>query len=440
MRKVRTITGLLVLIMLLALFSGCDSLKGKESSEEAEKLTLTFYYPRDGSQTVKRLILAYNDQQDDVVIDWIEAPGVRTEYAEKLKAILNAGEEFPDVLMIHDTWLAQLAEAKQIQPLDGGLSREKKDEFFPGMMDAMVYKGKVYGLPFWQDTPLLYYRSDLVSSPPSSWAQLEQVAEAAAAANEIPSGLLFPGKPQENAAAFLAGIWSAYNAYPDFRQKEVTFDEAAMMAALERLNSMVLNNIIPPDVVNMSPEDCRASFEKGNAVFMWNWSYAARLLQDEKSPLHGKVGVSPIPGLEDGTGSTGILSGYAFSMSKNTTSIPEVWSFMKYMTDEQSQQQLADAGLMPAKVSLYNNTAWLNKAALPVWFGDVLRTGQALKLGPGADGQLNMISQSSVLSIEQRKDPVDIMLYLREGVIAEDPEEDSLGEAIEDTTEEGADE
>jgi multiple sugar transport system substrate-binding protein len=420
--KIRIIAGLLVLFILTALFSGCDSLKGKKTSaDETAKLNLTFYYSRDGSQVVKKLVLDYNKEHDDVVVNAVEVPGIRTEFTEKLKTLLDAGEAFPDILLIHDTWLAQLAQAQYIRPLDGGLSNEKKGEFFPGMMDAMAWEGKIYGLPFWQDTPVLYYRSDLVQSPPANWEQLEQTAENTAAANEIPNGFLFPGKTQESAADFLAGLWSAYHAYPDFRQAEVTFDEAAMPAAWNRLNRMVVNGVIPPDVLNMNPEDCRASFEKGNAVFMWNWSYAARLFQDEKSPLFGKVGIAPIPGPGDGTGSTGILSGYALVMSKKTTSIPEVWSFMQYMTGEESQSEVAKSGLLPARASLYGNAEWQNQAALPSWFRDILASGRALKLGSNADSQLNMMAQSAALAIGQRKDASELMLYLKEGVVAQEP-------------------
>jgi multiple sugar transport system substrate-binding protein len=431
--KMKIIAGLLAFLMLTALFGGCDSLKGKDaSSDELTELNLTFYYPRDGSGIVKKLVLDFNKEHDNIIVNTVEVPGIRTEFAEKLKALLNAGEALPDVFMIHDTWLAQMAQAQYLRPLDGGLSTEKKGEFFPGMIDAMTWDGKIYGLPFWQDAPLLYYRSDLVQTPPFDWEQLEQTASAIAAANDIPNGLLLPAKVQENAAAFLAGLWSAYHAYPDFRQADVTFHEGPMLAALGRLHHMVLNGVIPPEALNMTPEDCRLSFEKGNAVFMWNWSYAARLFQDEKSPLFGKVGIAPVPGPEDGTGS-GVLSGYALVMSKQTAAIPEGWSFIQYMTGEESQIEAAKAGFMPSRVSLYENTAWQRGLALPSWFRDVLASGRALKLGPNADSQLNMMAQSAALAIGQKKDASELMLYLKEGVIAEVPaaeqEEPAEGEA-----------
>ena len=433
MGKIRATAGLLVLCMLSILLSGCDGIKGKEvSAEETAEKKLTFYYPRDGSQIIKELVLIYNDRQNDMDVDPVEIPGTRTEFAGKLKALLNAGEVFPDVLLIHDTWLVPLAEARYIQPLDGGLSEEKKSGFFPCMMDAMVWNGETYGLPFWQDTPLLYYRSDLVATPPATWEQAEQEAADILAADAIPIGLLFPGKPQENAAAFLSGFWSAYHACPDFRSAEVLLDEAAMTTAWNRMNSMVTGGVISADVLNMSAENCRSSFEKGNAVFMWNWSYAARLFQREESPLHGKFGVIPVPASADGTGSIGILSGYAMVMSKKTSVIPEVWSFMQYMTGEESQRGMMDAGLMPSRSSFYEDSAWLNEIGLPSWFGNILGSGQVLKLGPKADGRLNEMSQALALAVGQKKGAADLMLFMKEGIVpgeqSEEPLEDGPAE------------
>ena len=423
--KLRVVAGLLVLLLLLSLFTGCKSSKGKEAlaNEELPKIKLNFYYPRDGSEIIKRLVTSYQTLHEDIILKSVEISGDREGYVGKLSAILAAGEEFPDVMIIHDSWVTQFAKEGYIKVLDGGLSDVKQAEYFTGMVQAMTWNKKIYGLPFWQDAPLLYYRKDLMASPPSTWDELERLAVDISAAKGIPNGLVFPANSQENSAAFIASLLTAYHAYPDLRASVVAFDEAPMVEAFNRLNSMVLNGAISNDVLNMSAEDSRITFEKGNSVFMWNWSYASKLLNNEDSLLYGKIGTAPIPMAQGGMNSAGILSGWAMVMSKQTKAIPEAWSFMEYLAGSESQLRIAtEGGLMPAKSALYKGKDWQSQLGLSPILPDVLGFGRSLEFGPDVSNQLNIITKVAELAIGQTKDSsTTLMTYLKEGVVIENP-------------------
>ena len=405
-----------VLIMMAVLFSGCSSL-GKKNSDQQEKQKLYFYYPRDGSHIIKRAIIEYNSHQQDVEVVGLEGPGTRNDFYDKLNTLRSEGETVPDIILIHDTWLARLASEQLIRPLDGGMTESRKNEFFSGMNKAMIWEGNIYGLPFWQDVPLLYYRKDLIESPPESWEELSQTAYNVMKGAELEYGLVFPGGSQENAAAFLGGLWSYYDAYPDFEAKEIKFNENSLVSATDSLKNMVSKGVITPNTLALSAEDCRMVFEGGNAVYMWNWSYAARLFLDEASPLYGRVGVVPLPASKSDSYDSEIVSGYALAMSKDTGLITEAWSFMEYLTGDEIQKKIADAGMMPAKKSLYSIN-WLDKLGLPHMITDLLETGHALKPGRSVDERLNMMLQALSLAIEENKSTSDLIKFIEEGVLA----------------------
>ena len=67
-----------------------------------------------------------------------------------------------------------------------------------------------------------------------------------------------------------------------------------MASTWNSLTGMVKNEAIS-SFLSMSAENCRTIFETGNAVFMWNWSYAARLFLDEESPVKGRSGLPLCP-------------------------------------------------------------------------------------------------------------------------------------------------
>jgi multiple sugar transport system substrate-binding protein len=423
MKVRRSTAGLMALLLIFTLLSGC-SLIGDGKEEENPQKQLYFYYPPDGSFLIKSLILKFNSMQEKIIVQGIEGPGSRGEFMDQLHELNQAGETVPGVILIHDTWLAKLASEQAIRSLDGGLSQDKRNRFFAGMADAMLWEGQTYGLPFWQDMPLLYYRKDLMESPPTAWEDLSRMAVQIKKDNEMEYGFIFPGESEENGAAFLAGIWSCYGMVPDFEAEETIFDEQVMASTWNSLTSMVKNEAISSNSLSMSAENCRTIFETGNAVFMWNWSYAARLFLDEESPVKGKVGVTTLPVSGDGEAG-GILSGYALAMSSKTGLISESWEFMQFLASEESQQLIRDAGLLPAEKSLYQ-PVWMHQTGLPSGFPDMMQSGYALKPGRNVDGTLNVMAGAVSLAFQQNKTLEDFILLLKEGVIDEQPVNDDI--------------
>jgi multiple sugar transport system substrate-binding protein len=436
--KLRRITAWLVaLLLILPVLAGCGLLDQKDDQEEEPYRYIYFYYPRDGSQVLKRLILAYNNTQEQlhqqlktqspedsnipkpIRVEGLEGSGERTAFFEKLDELTNGDETVPDIILVHDTWLMKMVAEDRILPLDGGLSNSKKNEFFDGMNHAMIYNNKTYGVPFWQDIPLLYYRKDLVESPPASWSELALLANRVSEAQEIEHGIVFPGASQENNAVFLGSLWSYYGATPDFSEKEINFNEDAMSRAWEPIISMAESGALVSDVTGMSAEDCRGVFESGKAVFMWNWSYASRLFQREESLMSGKVSISPLPVSDQG----GLaISGYALTMSKNSSDIPETWNFIQYLVSDESQRELRDSGLLPAKKSLYQ-PGWLTSNGLPGDLSAMMDTGETINLGSHVEAALTMMSEATYMAVGQNKSANDLIKFIREGIVTEESEE-----------------
>ena len=458
MKLKRIITWFVILLLIISMLSGCDLLDQKDDQEEEPYRFIYFYYPRDGNQVLKRLILDYNNSQEElyqqlttqspedstipkpVRIEGLEGSGDRIAFFEKLEELAKEGETVPDLILLHDTWLMKMVAEERILPLDGGLSSSKKNEFFNGMNLAMTHNNKIYGIPFWQDLPLLYYRKDLVETPPTSWTELAQLANVISDAQEMEHGFVFPGVSQENNAIFLNSIWSYYGATPDFSEKEISFDEDSMLSAWEPLISMVNGGSLNSNVTSMSAEDCRGVFEAGEAVFMWNWSYASRLFQNEESPLAGKVGISPLPVSDQG----GLaISGYALTISKDSKDIPETWNFIQYLVSGESQGELRDSGLLPAKKSLYQ-AEWLSRNGLPDDLPAMMDSGRTINPGSHVEAALTMMSEATSMAVSQNKTTNDLIMFIKEGIVMEEPEETvspddetTEGEATDDEPAEG---
>ncbi|HEX6137505.1 MAG TPA: sugar ABC transporter substrate-binding protein [Casimicrobiaceae bacterium] len=89
-----------------------------------------------------------------------------------------AGDATPDVCQLGNTWIPEFVALGALQPLDASIASSALDvnDFFDGIWDTNVVAGRVYGVPWYVDTRLLFYRRDIlaeagVAAPPASWPE-----------------------------------------------------------------------------------------------------------------------------------------------------------------------------------------------------------------------------------------------------------------------------
>ena len=110
-------------------------------------------------------------------------PGIRVEVQqlpwtaahEKLLTAF-AGDATPDICQLGNTWIPEFVALGALEPLDAPLTTSMVDrtDFFEGIWDTNVAAGRTYGVPWYIDTRLLFYRRDILDEagfavPPASW-------------------------------------------------------------------------------------------------------------------------------------------------------------------------------------------------------------------------------------------------------------------------------
>jgi multiple sugar transport system substrate-binding protein len=87
-----------------------------------------------------------------------------------------AGDATPDICQLGNTWIPEFVALGALEPLDASVAASALDprDFFGGIWDTNIIGGRLYGIPWYVDTRLLFYRRDLmesagVAAPPASW-------------------------------------------------------------------------------------------------------------------------------------------------------------------------------------------------------------------------------------------------------------------------------
>ncbi len=104
---------------------------------------------------------------------------------EKLLTAFVGGST-PDLAQLGNTWIAEFSALNALEPLTArvhGSASVPRESFFAGIWDTNVIDDEVYGIPWYVDTRLLFYRKDLLAaagydSMPGTWAEWRTAMEA----------------------------------------------------------------------------------------------------------------------------------------------------------------------------------------------------------------------------------------------------------------------
>jgi|HubBroStandDraft_3_1064219.scaffolds.fasta_scaffold40261_1 multiple sugar transport system substrate-binding protein len=157
------------LAVLLPLAAACAG------PARSESVTLRFWALGREGEVVQELMPEFERSHPGIRVLVQQIPIIAAH--EKLLTAF-VGRTTPDLAQIGNTWIPELATIGALSPLDDRLGRSRAlapDQFFAGVWDTNVIGGALYGVPWYVDTRLLFYRTDLLAAagypaPPRSWS------------------------------------------------------------------------------------------------------------------------------------------------------------------------------------------------------------------------------------------------------------------------------
>src|SRR6185503_996379 len=126
-------------------------------------------------EVVAELIPEFERLNPGIKVDLQQIPW--TAAHEKLLTAF-AGRVTPDVAQLGSSWVPELVALGALEPLDphvAGSKTVKPPDYFAGGWSGNVINRHVWGVPWYADTRILFYRSDLLreagfATPPQDWA------------------------------------------------------------------------------------------------------------------------------------------------------------------------------------------------------------------------------------------------------------------------------
>ncbi|CEI06695.1 sugar ABC transporter substrate-binding protein [Xanthomonas citri] len=366
---------LLKLLMLAVAL--CAGATGCERSDPG-KTTVRFWAMGKEAEVVAELVADFEKQNPTIHVDVQNIP--MTAAHEKLLTAF-AADGLPDVCQLGNTWLPEFALLDTLEPMQPYVARSKivdPADYFPGVWDTNLVDGTLYGVPWYVDTRLLFYRKDLLreagySQMPKTWAEMEQVM-AAIKRKVGPDryAILMPLNEFEQQLSFALQqddrLLRDHDNYGNFRG-------AGFRKALGFYDNMYQQGWAPK-VSETQVSNVWYEFFNGYYAFYLSGPWNVREFKLRQPPgMEGNWGTAPLPG-PNGLGA-GIAGGSSLVIFKSSQHKDASWKLIEYLSQPQVQARFhAIIGDLPPRRSTWKLPSLANDA-LAHAFGDQLERVKA---------------------------------------------------------------
>jgi multiple sugar transport system substrate-binding protein len=277
---------------------------------------------------------------------------------------LNAQASEPDILQLDVVWTPEFAAAGWILDLDR--FRPETGSFFPATIAANRWQGRLYAVPWFVDVGMLYWRTDLMAAPPTTFGELDRIASDARAKRGLRYGLVWQGARYEGLVAVFSEYLVAYGGRM-LDGGRVTVGSPQAVRALTAMREQIYRDgIVPRSALTWHEEECRFAFQNGETAFMRNWPYAYPLMEDSAaSRVAGRYAVAAMPAAEGGQPAA-TLGGQQLAINARSQHPEAAWAVLDYLTQPaQMLERAQGVGQFPTRPALYDDPALARALAIP---------------------------------------------------------------------------
>lgn len=315
----------------------------------------------------EKVINDFNEKYDyDLIL--IRQPTYTDQRKQSLIISLEGKQPNPDLFLMDVVWINQFIQSSWLELLDDFATESnfQTESFFKRVLNLVdKFNNKLYALPVFMDVALLYYRKDLIDKSPETWNQLKddalKIQQEQRKTNNSFDGFVWQGAQYEGlVCSFLEFISS--NGGEIIQNDSVKINSKENETALQFMQDLINKYKISPQntYTEMKEEEVRREFQKGNALFERNWTYAWQLHNSYDSNVKGKVGMTILPHFK-GHKSVSTLGGWHIGISKYSDNKEKAWEFIKYVTSYEVQKEMVlTIGWNPGRKDVYKDEE-LNK-------------------------------------------------------------------------------
>lgn len=344
--------------------------EGAVTSIDSEPATgdLTVWAMGNEGDLLGDFVEGFKEENPDVNITVTAIPWASAH--DKIQTAIAAGT-VPDVIQMGTTWMADFADAFAPVPENFDLS-----DFSAGPLEAGQVNGEQLGVPWYVDSHVLYYRTDIAEQAgwdhaPETLDELKQMAADVKQVDGVENGIYIS---PSGADSWQGTLWAFFSSGVSLMDDEGnwTLDTPQMHEATEYIDSFFKDGITGTNL-DVTPGVSITQFVNGETPIMTGGPTTISQIADQGGdPDSYATAVIP-----KGESSTSFVGGADFVVMDEAANPDAGWKFIQWMTKPETQVEwYKTATVLPSSQSAWEDETLAGDDKL-VAYGEQLKSTQA---------------------------------------------------------------
>jgi multiple sugar transport system substrate-binding protein len=326
---------------------------GKDDTATSGPVTLNWFIfnePSGGPQKVADRCSKQSGGKYEIKFEYL--PAQADQQREQLVRRLGAEDPSLDLLGLDVVWTGEFANAGWLAPVPASTERAVTANVFESVLQTASFQDRLYTIPIWSNTQLLWYRKDRVPSPPRTWDEMIDMGEKIGRAkgriqvqaNRYEGLVVLVNQLIESAGtSILAG------------PKTVKLDETPTEKALAIIGRLSNSPVAAPNITTSTEDSARLGFEAGDSTFQINYPFVYPSARENNPAVFRQMGVGQFPAVEAGKPSKPPIGGINIGVSSYSKHKAQAFAATECLVKPENQLEIATAGgLPPVREDLYD--------------------------------------------------------------------------------------
>ena len=282
----------------------------------------------------------------------------------------------PDVAMVGTTWMGEFAGMNALDPTPGSID---KSAFFEGAQKTTEVNGTSFGIPWYVETRVVFYRTDLAKKAgydtvPTDWQGLHDMAKAMQTKAGAKWGIGLQAGGEGSWQTLMPFAWGEGADLTKDGGKAYNFDSPQMLKAAQYYQSFFTDGI--SDKAAPATPTTEPDFASGKVPMFISGPWMMSAVEKVGGAgFKDKYNVAPIPA--GSAGSSSFVGGSNFVVFKNTKNRDTAWKFVQWLADPKVQAKWYSISTdLPSVKSAWQDPSLASDKKLAV-FGKQLETAKA---------------------------------------------------------------
>lgn len=378
-----------------------------------DKISINFWAMGVEGETVSKLIPEFEKRYPNIKVNVLQIAWIAAH--EKLITAF-AGETLPDIFQLGNTWIPEFESLGSIEPLNSYIKNSSvvnSEDFFPGIWETNVIDSTVYGIPWYVDTRVMFYRTDILESvgyknAPHTWAELY---DASKKIKQKFNSYSFFIPTNEWLPFVLFGIQNNSellrnkNRYGNFSGKE--FREA-----VEYLAKFYNEGLAPIDMQQVM--NVYQAFGEGffsmYTTGPWNVTEFQNRLPRE---IQNKWMTAPLPSPDNEYPGYSLAGGSSLSLNTKSEHKEAAWKFIEYISEAKTQLRFYKlVSSLPAVKKVWEDSSLANSKYMKAFYTQLLKTKPTPKVPEWEQIVFSKIQQSAEVIARKKKTIAEVLKEL----------------------------